>query len=53
MNVPPKKITIKNCLFGAPNILKITDQSKWVHSGFGIAFDETVKWNLVVFCQKC
>ena len=37
--------TLKNCLFGATNIAKNSDKSKWVYSGYGVAFDGKGKWN--------
>ena len=38
-NNPLKNFTLKNCLFGATNIVKNSDKAKWVYSGYGIAFD--------------
>ena len=29
----------KNCLIATTNIVKNSDKSKWVYSGYGIAFD--------------
>ena len=40
-NNPLKNFTLKNCLFGATNIVKNSDKAKWVYSGYGIAFDGT------------
>ena len=33
--------TLKNCLFGSTNIIR----SKYVYSGYGIAFDGAGSWN--------
>ena len=35
---------LKHFLFGATNIAKNSDKSKWVYSCIGIAFDGNVKW---------
>ena len=32
-------------MFGATNIAKNSDKSKWVYGGYGIAFDGKVEWN--------
>ena len=37
---------LKNCLFGATNILESTDKEKWVYSGYGIIFDVACLWDL-------
>ena len=34
-----RNFTIKNCLFGATNVVKNNDKDKWAYSGYGIAFD--------------
>ena len=34
-----RNFILKNCLFGATNIVKNSDKSKYVYSGYGIAFD--------------
>ena len=36
---PLNNFTLKNCLFGATNIVKNNGKSKYVYSGYGIAFD--------------
>ena len=36
--IPLKNFTLKNCLFGATNIIKNSDKDKWMYSGYGIAF---------------
>ena len=36
---PLKNCTLKNYLCGASNIVKNSDESKYVYSGYGIAFD--------------
>ena len=38
--IPLKIFTLKNCLFGATNVIKNSAKDKWVYSGYGIAFDE-------------
>ena len=43
--VPLKNFTLKNCLFGATNIVKKSDKDKWVFSRFGIAFDGGDSWS--------
>ena len=42
--IPPKNFTLKNCLFGATNIVKYGDKDKWVYRGYGIAFDGGDWW---------
>ena len=37
--------TLKNCLFGGTNAVTNSDTVKWVHSGYGRAFDGKVEWN--------
>ena len=37
--IPLRNFTLKNCLFGATNIVKSSDKEKYVYSGYGIAFD--------------
>ena len=37
--------SLKNCLFGAANIAKNNDKSKWVYSGYRTAFDGKGEWN--------
>ena len=34
-----RNFTLKNCLFGVTNIVKNSDQEKYVYSGYGIVFD--------------
>ena len=43
--IPIINFTLKNCLFGAANITKNKDKTKWVHSGNGVAFDGKSDWN--------
>ena len=38
---PTNNFNLKNCLFGATNIVKNSDKLNWIHSGYGIIFDET------------
>ena len=42
---PLRNFIFKSFLFGAINIAKNSDKSKWVYRGNGIAFDEKGKWN--------
>ena len=35
----------KNCLFGATNIVKGSDEEKYVYSGCGITFESTGSWS--------
>ena len=37
--LPLRNFILRNCLFGATNIVKNSDKSKYVYSGYGIAFD--------------
>ena len=37
--IPLRNFTIKNCLFGANNIVKNSDKEKYVYRGYGITFD--------------
>ena len=37
---PNTNFTLKNFLFGATSIVKNNDKEKWVHSSYGIAFDD-------------
>ena len=43
--IPLRKFTLKNCLFGATNILRNSDREKYVYSGYGIAFDGKGLWS--------
>ena len=43
--IPLRNISLKNCLFGVTNIVKNSDKSKYVNSGYGIAFDGKENWN--------
>ena len=36
---------IKNCFFGATNIVKNSDKHKYVYSGYGVAFYEAGSWS--------
>ena len=38
-------LALKNCLVGATNIVKNSDKSKHVYSGYGIAFDGADLWS--------
>ena len=43
--VPLKNVTLKNCLFGATNIVKNSDKDKWVFTRYKIAFDGEDWWS--------
>ena len=43
--IPLKNFTLKNCLFGATNIVKNNEKDKWVYSDYGIAVDGGDWWN--------
>ena len=34
-----RSFTLKNCVYGATNIVKNNDKENYVYSGYGIAFD--------------
>ena len=40
-------IELKNCLFGATNIVKNRDKSKWMYRGCRIVFDGSTSWSIV------
>ena len=40
---PLNNFALKNCLFGATNIVKIRHKGKYINSTYGIAFD---RWDL-------
>ena len=42
--LPLRNFISRNCLFGATNIVKNSDKSKYVYSGYGIAFDGKGNW---------
>ena len=44
-NISSNKFKFKNCFFGAPNVVKISDKEKFVYSGYGITFDDAVPWS--------
>ena len=46
--IPLRNAALKNCLFGATNIVKNSDKEKYVYSGYGIAFDGKGEWS---FCN--
>ena len=56
--IPLRNFTLKNCLFGATNIVKNSDKEKYVYSGYGVAFDGKCEWsfgnyyakNVIIFC---
>ena len=39
-----RNFTLKNCLFGATNIVNNSDKEKYVYSGYRISFDGKGKW---------
>ena len=42
---PTDNFKIKNCLFGATNIVKNSDKEKYVYSWYGITFDSIGSWS--------
>ena len=42
---PSNNCKFKDCLFGATNIVKISDKEKYMYSGYGITFDSAGFWN--------
>ena len=46
LKIPLKNFMLKNCLFGATDIVKTSDKDKWVYSGYGIAFEGGDWWSL-------
>ena len=42
---PTNIFKFKNCLFGATNTVKNSDEEKYVHSGYGITFDIGGSWS--------
>ena len=38
-------LALKSYLFGATNIVKSGNKTKWVYSGYGVAFDGAVSWS--------
>ena len=45
---PLGNFTLKNCLFGATNIVKNNNKKKHVYNGYGIAFDEKAHGILIM-----
>ena len=43
--IPLRNFTLKNCLFGATNVVKNSDREKYVHSGYRIAFEGKSLWS--------
>ena len=39
---------LQNCLFGATNIVKISDKNKYVYSGYGRALDGAGSWSFLM-----
>ena len=46
--IPLRNFTLKNCLFGATDIVKNTDKEKYVYSGYEIVFDGKGEWSLTM-----
>ena len=42
--IPPNNLN-KNCFFSANNIVKSSNKSKYISSGYGIAFDGAHLWS--------
>ena len=49
---PPRNFSLKNCLFGATNIVKNSDKKNCVYSGYAIAFDGRCEWNFDNDCAR-
>ena len=45
---PLDNFILKNCLFDATNIVKNSNKSKWVYSGYWIVFDGKGEGDLVI-----
>ena len=43
--LPLRNFTLKECLFGATNIVKNSDREKYVYSGYRIEFDGKGSWS--------
>ena len=50
--VPLNNFKLKNCLFGATNIVKNSDKEKWLYRGYGVTFDGAGSWNFGNDCAK-
>ena len=44
--------TLKNCLFGATNIVKGSDNEKYLYSGCGIVFGGKGEWSFNNYTAK-
>ena len=52
-----RNFTLKNCLSGVTNIVENSDREKYMHSGYGLAFDgkgswsfnDDFTWNVITF----
>ena len=42
--IPIRNFTLKNCLFGATNIVQNNNKERYVYSGYGIAFGGKGEW---------
>ena len=42
---PTSNFKLKNCFFGATNIVKNSDKEKYVYSGYGITYDSACFWS--------
>ena len=55
--IPLNDFKLRNCLFGATNVVNYSDKKKWVYSGYAIAFSRASSWrfgndnakNIVIF----
>ena len=43
---PLRNFTLKNCMFGATNLVKNNDKEKHVHSSYAIAFEGKGSWSI-------
>ena len=42
---PTSNFKLKNCLFGATNVVKNCVRERYVYSGYGITFDSAGSWS--------
>ena len=42
---PTNNFKFNDCLFGATNVVKISNKEKHVYNGYGITFDSADSWS--------
>ena len=47
-----RNFTLKNCLFGATDIIKNSDKETYLYSGYGIALNGRVEWSFGNDCAR-